>query len=888
MFRLATLLIPWVLSSSCLATEPPISFKPEQHICIIGNALADRMQHHGWLETYLHASHPNHQLVFRNLGFTGDEVATRPRSMNFGSADEWLGKCEADTVFCFFGFNEALRGEAHLDTFRQDFNAMLDHMLAQKYNGHTAPQLVVFGPIAHEDLRQDFLPDGTANNRLLEKTNATMQQICEARGIAFVDLYAISDRLYRENDEPLTLNGIHLRSNGNRLLAREIVAQWLPDQPLPADASLESLRQAVLHKNDYWFNRYRVVDGYNVYGGRSTLAWHGQSNFDVMQREMEVFEVMTANRDRQVWAAAQGKSVEINDDNLPPLLAVKTNKEGPLEGGRFPYLGAEEAIDAMDVHADFDINVFASEEMFPRLINPAQISVDTDGRLWASVWPSYPHWNPTQTRQDALLILPDEDGDGVADECIVFADELNSVTGFEFWGGGVIVAAPPELWFLKDTDGDNRADVKLRILQGLSSADTHHSANAMLLGPDGWIYWSRGVFNVTNMETPTGTFRSKQSGVYRFHPRTYEVEFHFPIGPNPHGHVFDEWGFEFANDGTSGTGSYVNIGKGRKNKQWFKKRVRPVPATGFLSGSHFPPEMRGNFLICNVIGVLGVLQHEVRFEGADINAHEIAPLVLSSDPNFRPSDLEIGGDGALYIADWHNALIGHMQHNMRDPNRDATHGRIYRMTHKGRPLVKPVKLREASTAQLFEQFLKPEPALRYRTRIELSGRPTEKVVDAMTTFTQGLEAYDPSMVAQAKLECLWVCEEHQVAPPSHWMAELLSAPDPRQRAAAMRTLRTRPNESLIGELLQAAADPEALVRAEATKAGVELPPELATEVLFTMAQHPLDPELETVLAYAREEVGVDSWLATQLAAGKPLSPSARQFVLNFGSPELLT
>ena len=179
----------------------------------------------------------------------------------------------------------------------------------------------------------------------------------------------------------------------------------------------------------------------------------------------------------------------------------------------------------MKLAEGMEINLFASEAMFPRLINPVQMAVDTNSRLWASVWPSYPHWKPTEPRRDALLILPDEDGDGIADECIVFADQLNSVTGFEFWGGGVLVAAPPEIWFLKDTDGDDRADVKIRMLQGISSADTHHTANAMLIGPDGWLYWSRGVFNVANFETPTRTYRSSQSGVHRFNPRTFEVEF---------------------------------------------------------------------------------------------------------------------------------------------------------------------------------------------------------------------------------------------------------------------------------------------------------------------------------------------------------------------------
>ena len=171
----------------------------------------------------------------------------------------------------------------------------------------------------------------------------------------------------------------------------------------------------------------------------------------------------------------------------------------------------------------------------------------------------------------------------------------------------MLVAALPEIWFLKDTDGDDKADVKIRMLQGVSSADTHHSANALVIGPGGALYWSRGIFNVCSNETPTRVFRSGSSGVYRFDPRTFEIGFHFPIGPNPHGDVFDSWGFQFVNDGTGGTGSYVNLGKGIGNKKWFRKRVRPVAATGILSSSHFPERNNENFLICNTIGFLGVL-----------------------------------------------------------------------------------------------------------------------------------------------------------------------------------------------------------------------------------------------------------------------------------------
>ncbi len=576
---LSALIAALLITGGVQADEPLLKLQQGDHVVYIGNTMADRMQHHAWLETYIHALHPQHQLTFRNLGFSGDELKNRPRSANFGDANQWLSKTQADVIFCFFGYNEALRGEKALAGFEADLASTIDQMKGQQYNGSSAPRLVFFSPIAHEDLNSPHLPDGKENNTKLQTYTDAMKQVCAAKEVAFVDLFTPSKKLYAAAKKPLTMNGIHLLDHGNKAVA-EVAVQKLFGKAAPAESKVKALREAVLEKNYYWFSRYRVVDGYNVYGGRSKLAWHGQSNADVMRREMEIFDVMTTNRDKVVWAAAQGKSIKPDDSNIPETLSVKTNKPGPLPGGKWPYMGGKEAISKMKVAEGMEVNLFASEEQFPRLVNPVQMAVDPDSRLWASVWPSYPHWNPVQEREDALVILPDEDKDGKADKCIVFADKLNSITGFEFWNGGVLVAAPPEIWFLKDTDGDDKADVKIRMLQGVSSADTHHSANAMLVGPDGWLYWSRGIFNIANFETPTRTFRSGSSGVHRFNPRTFEFEFHFPIGPNPHGDIFDRWGFQFANDGTGGTGSYVNIGKGIGNKKCSRNASARCPLRG--------------------------------------------------------------------------------------------------------------------------------------------------------------------------------------------------------------------------------------------------------------------------------------------------------------------
>jgi putative heme-binding domain-containing protein len=858
------------------------------HIALIGNTLADRMQHYPWLETYIQALHPELDLTFRNLAFPGDELKLRPREDNFGTPDQWMTKCEADVVIAFFGYNEAFRGEAGLPQFRKDLTDVIDGMLAQKYNGESAPTIVMCSPIAHENLHDPNLPDGTSNNTNLELYTRVMRSVCGEKGVLFVDLFAATQQAYGGASDPLTINGVHLNDEGNNFVARRIVLGLFEQQQPKLDrAGVMRLKKAVAEKNYFWFSRYRVVDGYNVFGGRSRLEWFGQTNADVMKREMEIFDIMTANRDRGVWAAAKGHDLKIVDDNLPEELTVRTNKPGPLEGERHPYFGGTEAIQQMHIADGMQVSLFASEEMFPEMVNPVQMAVDTDGRLFASVWASYPHWNPIQPRKDRILCLPDDDGDGVADRCVVFADELNSVTSFEFWGGGMLVASLPELWFLKDTDGDDVADVKIRMLQGLSSADSHHSANAMLLGPDGWVYWSRGIFNVATMETPTGTYRSTKSGVHRFNPRTFEMEFRFPIGPNPHGDVFDQWGYQFANDGTSGTGSYVNIGKGVGNRQWFDKKWRPVAATGILSSSHFPEHNNGNFLICNTIGFLGVLQHKVEYDGADVRSTAIEPVLYSDDQNFRPTDVEIGSDGALYVSDWCNVLIGHMQHNMRDPNRDHSHGRIYRVTHEDRPLLKPFKLKGKPIAEVCKAFFAKENTTRYHARIELSGRDSDDVVAAVSTFASSLNPENSSPdhnEAQALLECLWVFADHRV-PNADILARVFAAEEPRVRSAAIRTLGQWGSQVNDWQplLTAAARDESPLVRAEALKTAVSFTGLEAAEVIFQVASQSMGSELENVLKYATSQLDVDGIAQQAIASGATLSTAAQSYLLRNAS-----
>ena len=864
--------------------------QPQDNICIIGNTLGERMQYDGWLETLIQARFPKHELVFRNLAFSGDEIATRPRSKNFGTPDEWLSglaapiggyednrlagtNTNADVVFAFFGYNESYAGEAGLAVFKKQLDEWLTHTLAQKYNGKSAPRVVVFSPIAHEDLGTPDLPDGKENNVRLALYTKAMGEVAAAKNVMFVDLYTPSLKLYAENKAPLTMQGIHLNSEGNRQIAQVIDRALFGPAPTVTDALVTKLREAVVDKDFLWFHRYRVTDGYSTYGDRAFLTFvRGTprnvnekqaasvaktdvlpSNYDVLQRELPMLDQMTANRDRRIWAIARGSDLKLDDSNTPAPVDAQTNmpKVSPFKYG-------DETIQAMTIGKGLKVELFASEKEFPDLIKPVQMSFDSKGRLWVASWKNYPHWQPKTPLDDKLLILEDTNGDGKADKSTVFAGDLSNPTGFEFCNGGVLVAQQPNLVFLKDTNGDDKYDTKQIILHGFDSADTHHAINSFTFDPGGALYMQEGIFHRTQVETPWGpVVRQADGGVYRFEPRTWKFETYVPFNfPNPHGHVFDAWGRDIVFDATGGQPYY---GPSFSTKKYYPAmetkdapkpgdvRTRPVGGAEILSSRHFPEELQGNLIVLNTIGFRGLLNYKLTEDGAGLKITEVDPIVQSADENFRPVDAEVGPDGALYFVDWHNPIIGHMQHNLRDKSRDKLHGRVYRVTAEGRPLLKPPVIAGASIPQLLDLLKEPENRVRYRARIELGARDTKEVLAAVDAWTGKLDAKAPGYEHQM-MEALWVYQWHNRVN-EKLLTRMLKSSDPWARAAATRVLcywRDRVTNPLA--LLKVlATDAHPGVRLEAVRAASFFKTPEAAEVALASLEHPQDRFLKYTL-----------------------------------------
>ncbi len=885
LFALAAFAVVIAASTHSTGWSQALKLQQGDHICLVGNELGERMQHDNHWETLLHAAYPDLQLTVRNLCFPGDEVVERIRSKNFGSPDSHLKHSGASVVLFFFGFNESFRGEKGVDPYAQQLDELIKSTLKQDYSGKGAPRIVVVSPIAFENTGNANLPDGKVHNANLELYTKRMSEVAKANQVGFVDLFHPTLKLFDTTDQQLTLDGCHLSDLGNEKVAPLLMAGLFGTSPSVTADRLAIIRKEINDKNFHWWHRYRAVNGFSIWGDRGAAGSDGTyNNTDVMERERAILDQMTANRDARIWALASGKTVPatIDDSNTLPELQPRTNvgikddpnaKAGKL--GSLEYLTGAEQKKKFKLAQGYEIELFASEEQFPELAKPVAIKFDNAGRLWVSTMPSYPHWRPKTKLDDKIIILEDKNGDGKADQCKVFADGLHQPTGFEIGHGGAYVAEQPDILFLKDTDGDDRADVKVRQLVGFCSADSHHGPAGFTWCPGGNLYFQEGTFKYSQVEAHNGLTRMAEGGVWVYNPISKRFGAHVSFAfSNPWGHVFDRWGQNFIADASPGfsywaapiSGDVIYPYKHPGGSQYsrvagligandasyvfptfYPKRTRPSAGCEIVSSRHFPDEAQGNFLLTNCIGDRAVLNHTLNEDGTGFAGKELAPLLYCDDGNFRPIELQFGPDGALYIADWHNALIGHLQHNLREPNRDKTHGRIWRVTYPSRPLLTPPKIAGQPVSALLPLLKSYEDRTRYNVRRELAAKKPDEVIPELQKWSASLDPNEAEYEHHL-LEVLWAYQSQNVVQ-KDLLIKLLQAKDHRARAAAVRVLSfwlDRIDDPL--ELLRARVnDPHGRVRLEAVRAISFLRGERATEVALEVLEHDMDPMLQFTL-----------------------------------------
>jgi putative membrane-bound dehydrogenase-like protein len=904
----------------------PLEFLPGERIALVGNSTAERMNLFGHFEALLHSRFADRELKFRNFARPADAVNDRQRPSSYTFLDDPMRAFGPDTLLCFFGFNESFDGEAGVEKFRADYNKLLEEIAAQypRDDEGSPPRLVLVSPIAWEATGNPLWPEAEPRNRELKRYAQVVADVAREHGLAFVDLFTPTEKLYAaEPGMQFTINGCHVNEAGDRAVALALHdALFGPGSEESVQAEgFGPLRAAVNDKSWIHSQDYRMINGWYVYGGRRT--W----DTETFPREYLKIRAMTDVRDRYVWDLAQGKSPGPPDDSHTGELYVPETRFGNpgqdySEPEALKYLTPEECIATMKVPDGFEVKLFASEREFPELAKPCQLSFDNRGRLWVACMPTYPQWKPGDPKpSDRLLILEDTDGDGKADKSTVFYDKLTCPTGFEFYNGGVIVTDQPRLVWLKDHDGDDRADEIVHLLDGWATDDTHHTVGAFEYSHGGLLHMLEGVAMSTTVETPWGPHRRKgASGAHVLNPRTLQLtHFETPGYGNPWCYVFTPWGQGIVGDGTGAaqhwdsplSGAAVT-GRRGMDAVFDTQGMRPVVGSEFLLSRHLPDDVQGQFIYACVINMNGLTRFNVRdaengagFVGeraivagsgeAQVDnegrrrrrrrASQGTPddLLVSTDKNFRPVDPQIGPDGAIWFGDWCNALIGHMQYSQRDPNRDHHYGRIYRMVAKGRPLLAPVTQYGRSELELLEQFREYEPRTRYRARRELNDRPTDVVKAAIGEWLKGLDENDPEF-DRLRCEAMWVLQRHD-AVDVELVKQLLKAKSSDARAAAVHAVadeRTRLPEAyeLIAEMVN---DEHPRVRLEAIRGLSFYPTMDSVGVALASLKSPQDSWLAYTLEHtigALEPAWRDAYQSGKLATD---DPGAYEYINNYVS-----
>jgi len=343
--------------------------------------------------------------------------------------------------------------------------------------------------------------------------------------------------------------------------------------------------------------------------------------------------------------------------------------------------------------AGFVIDLVAAE---PQISKPLNMAFDARGRLWVTDTLEYPYQVPPgQPARDTLRILEDSDGDGQFDRSTTFADNLNIPIGILPYGDGAICFSIPNIWYLRDTDGDGKCDVREKLLGPFdTSRDTHGMVNALRRGDDGWIYACHGFNNQSTVAGKDGHKITLISGnTFRFRPDGSRVEIVSLGQVNPYGMDRDERGQYYTADCHSkpitqviAGACYPSFGRPHDGLGFAHSMMDHLHGSTaicglvFYQGKQFPEIFQNSFISGNVM-TSRLNRNSRKRVGTTEYALEQGDFMTSDDTWFRPVDIRLGPDGALYVADFYNKIIGHYEVPLPHPGRDRFRGRIWRIRY---------------------------------------------------------------------------------------------------------------------------------------------------------------------------------------------------------------
>ena len=543
-----------------------------------------------------------------------------------------------------------------------------------------------------------------------------------------------------------------------------------------------------------------------------------------------------------------------------------------------PSVEAQQA--AFVLPEGFEINLFAAE---PLLRNPVQMNWDAQGRLWVVCSTTYPHIEVGAAPNDQVVVLEDTDGDGTADKSTLFADDLHIPTALLPGDGGLYVANSTELLFLRDTDGDGKADERTILLSGFGTEDTHHLLHTLRYGPEGLMYFLQSIYIHSHVETPHGVRRLMGGGIWEFRPETRRLEVLSKGLINPWGFEFDRWGQSFATDGAGSEGiNFIfphSVFATSPGASRILKGLSPGQpkhcGLEIIEEPHFPEDWQGNLIACDFRGNR-INRFQLERSGSSYVARQLPDVLASTHRAFRPIDVRVGPDGALYIADWYNPIIQHGEVDFRDPRRDHEHGRIWRLTAKKRPLSPRPIIAGAKVDDLLPMLQSDRRWVRHFTRIELRQRGAERVLEPLKAWSASLDAASEAG-RHALLESAWVREGVNAFSPELWR-QLWAVDDVRVKTAALRILshRWRELEGVETVLAEGMAHPDPQVRLWSMAVCATIRRSSTVAIALKALDQPLDEPLDFLLEQICRDQA-DRWLPA-FRDGKFKFGSAAQMV----------